>query len=57
MSYVAGAGSEIGRVGGFHCLYYGNSKFTIISPNQYSNSDVATALNQTTNVLKANPDR
>jgi ribose transport system substrate-binding protein len=56
MSYVAGAGSEIGRVGGFTDYIKANSKFTIISPNQYSNSDVATALNQTTNVLKANPD-
>ena len=56
MSYVAGAGSEIGRVGGFTAYIQANSKFTIISPNQYSNSDVPTALNQTANVLKANPD-
>ncbi len=56
MSYVAGAGSEIGRVGGFTDYIQTNSKFTIISPNQYSNSDMPTALNQTTNVLKANPD-
>jgi ribose transport system substrate-binding protein len=56
MSYVAGAGSEIQRVGGFTDYIKANSKFTIISPNQYSNSDVPTALNQTANVLKANPD-
>jgi len=56
MSYVAGAGSEIGRVGGFTDYIKANSKFTIVSPTQYSNSDMPTALNQTTNVLNANPD-
>ena len=56
MSYVAGAGSEIQRVGGFTDYIQKNSKFTILSPNQYSNSDIPTALNQTTNVLNAHPD-
>lgn len=56
MSFVAGAGSEIGRVGGFTDYIKNNSKFTIVSPTQYSNSDMPTALNQTTNVLNANPD-
>jgi ribose transport system substrate-binding protein len=56
MSYVAGAGSEIGRVGGFTDYIKTNSKFTLVTPNQYSNSDMPTALNQTTNVLNANPD-
>jgi ribose transport system substrate-binding protein len=55
MSYVAGAGSEIGRVGGFTDYIKTNTKFTLL-PTQYSNSDMPTALNQTTNVLNANPD-
>jgi ribose transport system substrate-binding protein len=55
MSYVAGVGSEIGRVGGFTDYIKANSKFTLL-PTQYSNSDMPTALNQTTNVLNANPD-
>jgi len=55
MSYVAGVGSEIGRVGGFNDYIKANSKFTLLE-TQYSNSDMPTALNQTTNVLAANPD-
>ncbi len=55
MSYVAGVGSEIGRVGGFNDYIKANSKFTLL-PTQYSNADMPTALNQTTNVLQANPD-
>jgi ribose transport system substrate-binding protein len=55
MSYVAGVGSEVGRVGGFNDYIKANSKFTLL-PTQYSNSDMPTALNQTTNVLAANPD-
>jgi ribose transport system substrate-binding protein len=55
MSYVAGAGSEIGRVGGFNDYIKANSKLTIIGPF-YSQSQMATALNQTTDVLAANSD-
>jgi ribose transport system substrate-binding protein len=55
MSYVAGVGSEIGRVGGFNDYIKANSKFTLL-PTQYSNADMPTALNQTTSVLDANPD-
>jgi ribose transport system substrate-binding protein len=55
MSYVAGVGSEIGRVGGFKDYIAKNSHLNIVT-TQYSNSDIATALNQTTNVLSANPD-
>jgi ribose transport system substrate-binding protein len=55
MSYVAGVGSEVGRVGGFNDYIKANSKFTLLE-TQYSNSDMPTALNQTTNVLAANPD-
>ncbi|HUX12323.1 MAG TPA: ABC transporter substrate-binding protein [Spirochaetia bacterium] len=55
MSYVAGVGSEIGRVGGFKDYIAKNSKLQIVT-TQYSNSDQVTALNQTTNVLASNPD-
>jgi ribose transport system substrate-binding protein len=55
MSYVAGVGSEVGRVGGFNDYIKANSKFTLLE-TQYSNADMPTALNQTTNVLQANPD-
>src|SRR5512141_1534043 len=55
MSYVAGVGSEVGRVGGFNDYIKANSKFTLLT-TQYSNADMPTALNQTTNVLQANPD-
>jgi ribose transport system substrate-binding protein len=55
MSYVAGVGSEIGRVGGFKDYIAKNSHLQIVT-TQYSNADMPTALNQTTNVLAANPD-
>jgi ribose transport system substrate-binding protein len=55
MSYVAGAGSEIGRVGGFNDYIKANSKLQIVGP-LYSQSQMATALNQTTDVLAANSD-
>ena len=55
MSYVAGVGSEVGRVGGFTDYIEANSDLEIVT-TQYSNSDMPTALDQTTNVLAANPD-
>ena len=55
MSYVAGVGSEIGRVGGFKDYIAKNSHLTVVT-TQYSNADMPTALNQTTNVLASNPD-
>lgn len=55
MSYVAGVGSEIGRVGGFTDYLAANSNLEIVGPF-YSQSQMATALNQTTDVLSANPD-
>jgi ribose transport system substrate-binding protein len=55
MSYVKGVGSEIGRVGGFTDYIEKNSHLTIVT-TQYSNADMPTALNQTTDVLTANPD-
>ncbi len=55
MSYVAGVGSEIGRVGCFVEEIKANSKLTILGP-YYSQSQMAAALNQTTDVLAANPD-
>lgn len=55
MSYVAGVGSEIGRVGCFVEEIRASSKIEIVGP-YYSQSQMATALNQTTDVLAANPD-
>ena len=55
MSYVAGVGSEIGRVGGFKDYIAKNSHLQVVT-TQYSNADMPTALNQTTNVLASNPD-
>ncbi|HEX5685158.1 MAG TPA: ABC transporter substrate-binding protein [Ideonella sp.] len=55
MSYVAGAGSEVGRVGGFKKYIEQNSKLQIVGPF-YSQSQMATALNQATDVLASNPD-
>ncbi len=55
MSYVAGAGSEVGRVGGFKKYIETHSKLQIVGPF-YSQSQMATALNQTTDVLASNPD-
>jgi ribose transport system substrate-binding protein len=54
-SYVAGVGSEVGRVGGFKDYIEKNSKLKIVS-TQYSQSDQVTALNQVTNILASNPD-
>lgn len=53
MSYVAGVGSEIGRVGCFVEHIQSNSKVEIVGPF-YSQSQMATALNQTTDILAAN---
>lgn len=53
MSYVAGVGSEIGRVGCFVEYIEGNSDIEIVGPF-YSQSQMATALNQTTDILAAN---
>ena len=55
MSYTAGSGSEIGRVGGFKKYIETHSKLQIVGPF-YSNSQMGTALNQTTDVLAANAD-
>ena len=55
MSFTAGSGSEIGRVGGFTDYIKAHSKLQIVGPF-YSNSQMGTALNQTTDVLAANPD-
>jgi ribose transport system substrate-binding protein len=55
MSYTAGSGSEIGRVGGFRKYLETHSKLQIVGPF-YSNSQMGTALNQTTDVLAANAD-
>lgn len=55
MSYTAGSGSEIGRVGGFRRYIEKHSKLQVVGPF-YSNSQMGTALNQTTDVLAANPD-
>lgn len=55
MSYVAGVGSEVGRVGCFVDHLKANSKLEIVGPF-YSQSQMATALNQTTDMLSANPD-
>jgi ribose transport system substrate-binding protein len=55
MSYTAGSGSEIGRVGGFKKYIETHSKLKIVG-TFYSNSQMGTALNQTTDVLAANAD-
>lgn len=55
MSYVAGVGSEIGRVGCFSDYLKANSKLEIVGP-YYSQSQMALALNQTTDILASNPD-
>ena len=55
MSYTAGSGSEIGRVGGFRKYLEKHSKLQVVGPF-YSNSQMGTALNQTTDVLAANAD-
>ncbi|AZY92935.1 LacI family transcriptional regulator [Paracoccus sp. Arc7-R13] len=55
MSYVAGVGSEIGRVGCFTSYLQENSDLEIVGP-LYSQSQMANALNQTTDMLASNPD-
>ncbi|TGN68224.1 LacI family transcriptional regulator [Paracoccus liaowanqingii] len=55
MSYVAGVGSEIGRVGCFTEYLEANSDLEIVGP-LYSQSQMANALNQTTDMLASNPD-
>lgn len=55
MSYVPGVGSEIGRVGGFTDYIEANSDIEIVS-TLYSQSQMATALNQTTDILSAYPE-
>jgi len=55
MSYVAGVGSEIGRVGGFTDYIKAHSSLEIVGPF-YSQSLMANALNQTIDTLAANPD-
>ena len=55
MSYVAGVGSEIGRVGCFTTYLHENSDLEIVGP-LYSQSQMANALNQTTDMLASNPD-
>jgi ribose transport system substrate-binding protein len=55
MSYVAGVGSELGRVGCFVERINDQSNIEIVGP-YYSQSQMATALNQTTDVLAANDD-
>ncbi|MBO0664402.1 ABC transporter substrate-binding protein [Jiella sp. MQZ9-1] len=55
MSYVPGVGSEIGRVGGFKDYIAKHSKLKVVS-TLYSQSQMATALNQTTDVLSAHPN-
>lgn len=55
MSYVAGVGSEVGRVGCFVEYLGEHSSLEIVGP-LYSQSQMATALNQTTDILAANTD-
>lgn len=55
MSYVAGVGSELGRVGCFSDYLEANSELQIVGP-YYSQSQMALALNQTTDILASNPD-
>jgi ribose transport system substrate-binding protein len=55
MSYVAGSGSEVGRVGGFRKYIEKNSQIKIVG-TYYSQSQMATALNQTIDVLASHPD-
>ena len=55
MSYVAGSGSEVARVGGFKRYIEKNSQLKIVG-TYYSQSQMATALNQSMDVLTSNPD-
>jgi len=55
MSFTPGAGSAIDRVGGFTDEIKKEAKANIIGPF-YSQADMATALNQTIDVLSSNKD-
>ncbi|WP_417258719.1 ABC transporter substrate-binding protein [Celeribacter sp.] len=55
MSYVPGVGSEIGRVGCFKDYISEHSNLEVVN-TFYSQSQMAKALDQTTDVLSANPD-
>jgi ribose transport system substrate-binding protein len=55
MSHVPGAGSAIDRNKGFVEVIKSKTSMKIIGP-YFSQADMATALNQTTDVLAANPD-
>jgi ribose transport system substrate-binding protein len=55
MSYVAGSGSEVGRVGGFLKYIEKSSRLKVVG-TYYSQSQMATALNQTMDVLASHPD-
>ena len=55
MSYVAGTGSEVGRVGGFKKYVQQHSQLKIVA-TYYSQSQMATALNQTTDLLASHPN-
>lgn len=55
MSFTPGAGSAIERVGGFTDVITKESKLKIVGP-YYSQADMATALNQTIDVLSSNKD-
>lgn len=55
MSYVPGSGSEAQRVGGFRRYIAQHSQLTVVG-TYYSQSLMATALNQTIDVLASHPD-
>lgn len=55
MSFTPGAGSAIERVGGFTDVVTKESKLKVVGPF-YSQADMATALNQTIDVLSSNKD-
>ena len=55
MSFVQGAGSAIDREKGFKDYIKKNTRMTIVG-TYYSNADMPTALNQTTDVLNAHRD-
>ncbi|MBA7802804.1 ABC transporter substrate-binding protein [Citrobacter freundii] len=55
MSFTPGAGSAIERVGGFTDVITKESKLKVVGPF-YSQADMATALNQTIDVLSSNKD-
>ncbi|MDO4698641.1 MAG: ABC transporter substrate-binding protein [Pasteurellaceae bacterium] len=55
MSFTQGAQSAIERTGGFVDAVKAKAEYQLVGP-YYSNSEMATALNQTEDVLGANPD-